>query len=70
MPLSAITDTRRASNSCNVASRSVVLRPQRDNSVTSTASICRACASAMTRRRSARSSFTPEPVSLNVPTTS
>ena len=30
MPFSAITDTRRASNSFSVASRSVVLRPQRD----------------------------------------
>ena len=70
MPFSAITDTRRASSSFSVASRSVVLRPQRDNSVTSTASMCRAWASAITLRRSARSSFTPEPVSLNVPTTS
>ena len=29
MPLSATSDTRRASNSLSVASRSVVLRPQR-----------------------------------------
>jgi hypothetical protein len=41
MPFKATTDTRRASNSFNVANRSVVLRPQRDSSVTSTASICR-----------------------------
>ena len=44
----------------NVASRSVVLRPQRESSVTSTASSCRAWASAITLLRSARSSFTPD----------
>jgi hypothetical protein len=38
----------------SVASKSVVLRPQRDSSVTSTASICRAWASAMTLRRAGR----------------
>ncbi len=64
MPFSATSDTRRASNSLSEASRSVVLRPQRDSSVTSTASISRRCASASTFRRSARSRRTPEAVSL------
>ena len=41
MPFSATRETRRASSSRKVASRSVVLRPQRDSSVTSTASISR-----------------------------
>lgn len=70
MPLSAITDTRRASSSFSVASKSVVLRLQRDSSVNSTASISRRCASASTFRRSLRSALTPEQVSLNVPITS
>jgi len=70
IPFKATTDTRHASNSFSVASRSVVLRPHRESSVTSTASICRAWASAMTLRRSARSSRTPDPVSLKMPTTS
>ena len=64
MPFSATSDTRRASNSLSVASKSAVLRPQRDSSVTSTASISRRCTSASTRLRSARSSFTPDAVSL------
>ena len=50
--------------------RAVVLRPQRDSSVTSTASISRRCAKTSTFRRSSRADFTPEPVSLKVPTTS
>ncbi len=66
----AMTDTRRASSSWNVCSRSSVPRPQRDNSVTSTASISRRCASAIALRRSTRSARAPEPVSRNTPTTS
>jgi hypothetical protein len=64
MPFSATSDTRRASSSLSVASRSVVLRPPRDSSVTSTASISRRWARANTLRRSALSSFTPDAVSL------
>jgi hypothetical protein len=62
-PLIAITDTRRASSSSSVCSRSSVLRPQRDSSVTSTTSISRRWARAMTLRRSARSARAPEAVS-------
>src|SRR3954469_3553079 len=40
IPFTATTDPRRASNSFSVASRSVVLRPHRESSVTSTASPC------------------------------
>ncbi len=69
-PLIAITDTRRASNSYSVCSRSSVLRPQRDSSVTRTASISRRCASASTFRPSTRATLVPEPVSLNTPATS
>jgi len=36
MPFSTTSDTRRASSSLSVASKSVVLRAQRDSSVTST----------------------------------
>ena len=67
-PVIAMTETRCASSAFSVCSRSSVLRPQRDNSVTSTMSIRRAWASAMTLRRSVRSSRTPEPVSLKAPT--
>ena len=42
MPLSDTTDTLRASGSRRVSKRSSVLRPHRDSSVTSTASMCRA----------------------------
>ena len=59
IPFSVTRDTRRASSSSKVDSRSVVLRPQRDSSVTSTASISRPCARTSTLRRSARSIFTP-----------
>jgi DNA invertase Pin-like site-specific DNA recombinase len=45
-------------------------RPHRESSVTRIASICLDWASARTFFRSARSSLVPEPVSLNIPTTS
>ena len=68
-PLMAMTDTRRASNSCSVCRRSRVLRPHSDSSVTSTTSISHRCASASTLRRSVRFARAPEPVSRNTPTT-
>jgi hypothetical protein len=43
------------------------MRPQRESSVTSTASISRRCASAITFFCSARSSLAPEAVSLRTP---
>lgn len=70
IPFMAITETFQFSSSRSVLSRSSVERPHRESSVTRIASICLDWASARTFFRSARSSLVPEPVSLNIPTTS
>ena len=65
-----MTETFQPSSSRSVLRRSMVERPHRESSVTRMASICLACASAIAFLRSARSSFAPEPVSLNIAATS